>query len=114
MFSGGGISFIHGCGGDGKGKQMIGCVGNNGNAGKGRKEMSQTSNQRQRQKKRQRQIQMIRCVGKGTAGKSTRTKIDEFSENLQRWVQSKILCCRFLDALASLRSKLRPTDRPTE
>ena len=42
-----GISFIHGCGcGGGKGKQMIGSLGNKGNAGKRRdsREMSQTSN----------------------------------------------------------------------
>ena len=29
------ISFIHGCGGDGKGKQMIGCVGNKGKCWQG-------------------------------------------------------------------------------
>ena len=31
----GAISFIHGCGGDGKGKQMIGCVGNKGKCWQG-------------------------------------------------------------------------------
>ena len=85
----GAISFIHGCGGDGKGKQMIGCVGNKGKCWQGGKTVKKCHKHQMYLPK------LFNVQGKAGKWKERQEKCDKTKKCSQvrwKWYKNYALC----------------------